>query len=103
MMKHVLTGAVALVLMAGASYAQDSESVVRDKTVVQAPNGDRAVDSSTTVRKDDDGDRSSVTKNVVRDNNGYGDSSTTSKTVRKTDDDGDRSKSTTVQQTTVDR
>jgi hypothetical protein len=103
MMKHVLTGAVALVLMAGASYAQDSESVVRDKTVVQRPDGDRTVDTHTTVRKDDDGDRSVVNRNVVRRTDGDGDISVTKRTTDVNRDDGDVSRSTTVQHTTVDR
>ncbi len=103
MMKHVLTGAVAVMLMAGGAYAQDSQSVVRDKTVVETPNGGRAVDTRTTVRKDDDGDRTAVTKNTIRRTDGDGDVSTTSRTTRVNRDDGDVSKSTTVQHTTVDR
>ncbi len=103
MMKSMLTGAVALGLMAGAAYAQDSESVVRDRTVVRAPDGDRAVDTRTTVRKNDDGDRSAVTKNVIRRTDGDGDVSVTKRTTDVNRDDGDVSKSTTVQHTTVDR
>ena len=102
-MKPVLTGAVALMLMTGAAYAQDSESVTRDKTVVTAPDGDRSVDTRTTVHKDDDGDRSTVTKNVQRTTDPYGDTSVTKRTTDVNRDDGDVSKSTTVQKTTVDR
>ncbi len=103
MMKHIVTGAVAIMLMTGAAYAQDSESVTRDKTVVQAPDGDRAVDTRTTVHKDDDGDRSAVTKDTVRRTDGDGDTSVTKRTTDVNRDDGDVSKSTTVQKTTVDR
>ena len=102
MMKHVLTGAMALALIAGVSYAQDT-SVTRQSPVVQAPDGDRSVDTKTTVKRDGPYDDQSVTRNTVRRTDGLGDSSTVSKTTRTTDMPYGDTSSTTVQKTTTDR
>jgi hypothetical protein len=101
MMKHVLTGAVALALIAGVSHAQDT-SVTQQRTVVQAPDGDRAVDTRTTVKRDGPYDDQSVTRNTVRRTDGMGDSSTVSKTTRTNDTPYGDTSSTTVQRTTTD-
>jgi hypothetical protein len=102
MMKHVLSGAMAFALLAGVSYAQD-ESVTRQKTVVTAPDGDRSVDTKTTVKQDGYYGDQSVTRNTVRRTDGLGDSSTVSKTTRTTDTPYGDTSSTTVQKTTTDR
>ena len=102
MMKHVLSGAMALALIAGVSHAQD-DSVTRQRTVVQEPDGDRAVDTKTTVKRDGPYGDTSVTRNTMRRTDGDGDSSSTTTRTTRTDQApyGDSS-STTVQKTTTD-
>jgi hypothetical protein len=102
MIKHVLSGAMAFALLAGVSYAQDDTSVTRQRTVVTAPYGDRAVSTDTTVRRNDGGDRSAVTHDTVRRTDGD-DSSVTSRTTRTTATPYGDTSSTTVQKTTTDR
>ena len=101
MMKHLLTGAMALGLIAGVAHAQDT-SVTQQRTVVQQPDGDRAVDTKTTVNRDGAYGDTSVTKNTVRRTDGMGDSSTSSKTTRTTDTPYGDTTSTTTQRTTTD-
>ncbi len=101
MMKHVLSGVMALGLIAGMAHAQDT-SVSRSTTVVQAPDGDRSVDTHTTVNRDGAYGDHSVTRNTVRRTDGD-DSSTTSKTTRTNETPYGDSSSTTVQQTNTDR
>ena len=102
MMKHVLTGVVALGLIAGMAHAQD-DTVTRDRTVVTQPDGDRTVRDRTTVNRDGPyGDRS-VTRDTIRRSDGLGDSTTTSRTTRKTDTPYGDTTSTTVQKSTTDR
>jgi hypothetical protein len=102
MIKHVLSGAMAFALLAGVSYAQDT-SVTQQRTVVQAPDGDRAVDTHTTVNRDGPYGDHSVTKNTVRRTDGMGDSSTVSKTTHTNDTPYGDTSSTTVQRTNTDR
>ena len=103
MMKHILTGVMALGLVAGAAHAQDA-SVSRSTTVTTAPDGDRVVHNKTTVKKDGYYGDSTVTKNTVRrTDSGDGDTSTTSRTTRSTDTPYGDTRSTTVQRTNVDR
>ena len=101
MMKHVLTGAMALGLVAGAAYAQD-DSVTHQRTVVTQPDGDQTVNNRTTVNRDGPyGDRT-VTHDTVRRTDGVGDSTTTSRTTRNNDTPYGDSTSTTTR-TTTDR
>ena len=102
MTKHVLSGAMAFALLAGVSYAQVDTSVSQQRTVVQEPDGDRAVDTRTTVKHDGSYDDRSVTRNTVRRSDGMGDTSTTSKTTRTNDTPYGDTSSTTVQRTTTD-
>ena len=103
MMKHILSGVMALGLVAGVAHAQDT-SVTRDRTVVTEPDGDRAVDSKTTVRKDGYYGDSTVTKDTVRRTDGRdGDTSTTSRTTVNRDTPYGDTQSTTVQRTNTDR
>jgi len=102
MMKYLLTGAMALGLIAGVAHAQDT-SVSRSTTVVQAPDGDRNVDTKTTVNRDGPYGDHSVTTNTDRRTDGMGDSSTVSKTTRTNETPYGDSSSTTVQKTTTDR
>jgi hypothetical protein len=102
MMKHVLSGAMAFALLAGVSYAQDT-SVTQQRTVVQAPDGDRSVDTKTTVKRDGAYDDQSVTRNTGRRTDGMGDSSTVSKTTRTNETPYGDTSSTTVQKTNIDR
>ena len=103
MMKHVLSGAMALGLIAGVAYAQDT-SVSRQSTVTTAPDGDRVVHNKTTIHKDGYYGDSTVTKNTVRRTDSRdGDTSTTSRTTRTTDTPYGDTRSTTVQRTTTDR
>src|ERR1700722_17616345 len=101
MMKHLLTGAMALGLIAGVAHAQDT-SVTQQRTVVQQPDGDRAVDTRTTVKRDGPYGDTSVTKNTVRRTDGD-DTSTASKTTRTTETPYGDTTSTTTQRTNVDR
>jgi hypothetical protein len=101
MMKHFLTGIVAVGLLAGAAHAQDA-SVTRERTVVTQPDGDRTVNSQTTVNHDGPNGDHSVTKDTVRRSDGMGDSSTTSRTTRTNDTPYGDTSSTTVQKTTTD-
>jgi hypothetical protein len=56
MLKHVLAGAAAFALIAGAGFAQAQETTEKDKTVIQNPDGSQTVDKSKTERSvDDDG------------------------------------------------
>jgi hypothetical protein len=103
MMKHVLSGAMALALIAGVSHAQVDTSVTQQRTVVQQPDGDRSVDTSTTVKRDGVYDDQTVTKNTVRRTDQDGDTSTMSKTTRTNDTPYGDTSSTTVQKTTTDR
>lgn len=102
MIKHILSGAMALALLSGVSYAQD-ESVTRQRTVVQEPDGDRAVDTRTTVNRDGPSGDHSVTRNTVRRTDDDGDTSTTSRTTRTNETPYGDTRSTTVQRTTTDR
>jgi hypothetical protein len=102
MMKHLLTGAMALGLMAGVAHAQDT-SVSRSTTVVQQPDGDRNVDTKTTVNRDTPYGDHSVTTNTDRRTDGVGDSSTTSRTTRTNETPYGDSSSTTTTRTNVDR
>jgi hypothetical protein len=101
MMKHVLSGAMALALLAGVSHAQDT-SVTRQSTVVQEPDGDRAVHSRTTVNRDTPYGDQSVTKNTVRRTDEDGDTSTTRRTTRTNETPYGDTRSTTVQRSTTD-
>ena len=101
MMKHLLTGVMALGLMAGAAHAQDS-SVTQQRTVVQEPDGDRQVDTKTTVNKDGPYGDHTVTRDTVRRTDGD-DTSTVSKTTRTNETPYGDSSSTTVQRTTTDK
>ncbi len=101
MMKHLLTGAMALGLIAGVAHAQDT-SVTQQRTVVQQPDGDRAVDTHTTVNRDTPYGDTSVTKNTVRRTDGD-DTSTSSRRPRTTDTPYGDSSSTTTTRTNVDR
>ena len=101
MMKHLLTGAMALGLIAGVAHAQDT-SVTQQRTVVQQPDGDRAVDTRTTVKRDGPYGDTSVTKNTVRRTDGD-DTSTASKTTRTTETPYGDTSSTTTTHTNVDR
>ena len=102
MMKHLLTGVMALGLIAGVAHAQDT-SVTQQRTVVQAPDGDRNVDTKTTVNRDGPYGDHSVTTNTDRRTDGVGDSSTTSKTTRTNETPYGDSSSTTTTRTNVDR
>jgi hypothetical protein len=103
MMKHVLSGAMALGLIASAAYAQDT-SVNRQTTVTTAPDGDRVVRNKTTVNRDGYYGDSSVTRNTVRRTDSWdGDTSTTSRTTRRTDTPYGDTSSTTVRRTNTDR
>jgi hypothetical protein len=102
MMKYVLTGAMALGLVAGVAHAQD-DSVTRERTVVTQPDGDRSVNTQTTVNRDGPYGDHSVTKDTVRRSDGDGDSSTTSRTTRTNETPYGDSSSTTVQHTTTDK
>jgi len=103
MMKHILSGAMALGLIAGAAHAQDT-SVSRQSTITTAPDGDRVVHNKTTVKRDGYYGDSTVTKNTVRRTDSRdGDTSTTSRTTRTTDTPYGDTRSTTVQRTTTDR
>jgi hypothetical protein len=101
MIKHVLTGVMALGLMAGVAHAQDT-SVTQQRTVVQQPDGDRTVDTHTSVNRDGPYGDTSVTKNTVRRTDGD-DTSTSSRTTRTTDTPYGDTSSTTVQKTTTDK
>ena len=101
MIKHLLTGAMALGLIAGVAHAQDT-SVTQQRTVVQQPDGDSAVDTHTTVNRDTPYVDRSVTKNTVHRTDGD-DSSTVNKTTRTNETPYGDSSSTTVQKTTTDR
>jgi len=103
MIKHLLSGVMALGLVAGVAHAQDT-TVSRQSTVTTAPDGDRIVHNKTTVKRDGYYGDSTVTKNTVRRTDSVdGDTSTTSRTTRKTDTPYGDTSSTTVQRTTVDR
>ncbi len=102
MMKHLLTGILAVGLLAGTAYAQDT-SVTRDRTVVTQPDGDRTVNTQTTVNRDGPYGDHAVTKDTVRRSDGMGDSSTTSRTTRTNDTPYGDTTSTTVQKTTTDQ
>ena len=102
MMKYLLTGVMALGLIAGVAHAQDT-SVTQQRTVVQAPDGDRNVDTKTTVNRDGPYGDHSVTTNTDRRTDGVGDSSTTSKTTRTNETPYGDSSSTTTTRTNVDR
>jgi len=103
MIKNILTGVMALGLLAGVAHAQDT-SVSRQTTVTTAPDGDRVVHNKTTVNRDGYYGDSSVTKNTIRrTDSGDGDTSTTSRTTRTTDTPYGDTKSTTVEKTQVDR
>ncbi|HEX4504844.1 MAG TPA: hypothetical protein VH722_03865 [Alphaproteobacteria bacterium] len=101
MMKYILTGAMALGLAAGVAHAQD-DSVSRERTVVTQPDGDRTVNTQTTVNRDGPYGDHTVTKDTVRRSDGVGDSSTTSRTTRTNDTPYGDTSSTTVQRTTTD-
>jgi hypothetical protein len=101
MIKHVLSSATALALIAGVSHAQDT-SVTRQTTVVQEPDGDRDVHTRTTVKRDGPYGDHSVTKNTVRRTDEDGDTSTTSRTTRTNETPYGDTSSTTVQRTTTD-
>ena len=102
MMKHILMGAMALGLVAGVAQAQD-DSVTRERTVVTQPDGDRTVNTQTTVNRDGAYGDHTVTKDTVRRSDGDGDSSTTSRTTRTNETPYGDTQSTTVQKTTTDR
>lgn len=103
MMKHALTGVMALGLFAGVAHAQDA-SVSRDRTVVTQPDGDRVVHDRTTVNKETPYGEKTVTKNTVRRTDGWdGDTSTTRRTTVNRDTPYGDTRSTTVQRTTTDR
>jgi hypothetical protein len=102
MMKHLLTGAMALGLIAGVAHAQDT-SVTQQRTVVQQPDGDRNVDTKTTVNRDGRYGDHSVTTNTDRRTDGVGDSSTTSRTTRTNETPYGDSSSTTTTRTNTDR
>jgi hypothetical protein len=101
MMKYLLTGAMALGLVAGVAHAQDT-SVSRSTTVVQAPDGDRNVDTKTTVNRDTPYGDHSVTTNTDRRTDGV-DSSTTRRTTRTNETPYGDSSSTTTTRTNTDR
>ena len=101
MMKYVLTGVMALGLVAGVAHAQD-DSVTRERTVVTQPDGDRSVNTQTTVNRDGPYGDQTVTKDTVRRTDGD-DTSTTSRTTRTTDTPYGDTSSTTVQKSTTDR
>ena len=102
-MKTILTGVMALGLVAGVAQAQDT-SVSRQTTVTTAPDGDRVVHNKTTVNRDGPYRDSTVTKNTVRrTDSDDGDTSTRSRTTRTTETPYGDTRSTTVQQTNVDR
>jgi hypothetical protein len=103
MMKHVLTGIMALGLAAGVARAQDA-GVSRERTVVTQPDGDHVVHDKTTVNRDTPYGDKTVTKNTIRRTDDWdGDTSTTSRTTVNRDTPYGDTRSTTVQRSTTDR
>jgi len=99
MFKHVFIGAAALALVAGTGFAQDQNTVEKQQTVIQNPDGTQTVDKSKTERTTgDDGSQHVETHHMNKQTDAFGDQTVTHNSTEASHDaDG-----STHQETTTD-